>query len=352
MILKILMTIFIFFFKLNWGHTQSEISEKDCPTYDFSDRYPPIRDQNGHNICWAFSSAALFEEQLCLESRKPGYLGAYKCGEKLSVLDILRCNFKLGLKGNEISSSEKTLKCILGLNDENEESKKKNIQQGMGICLEEFAPYSHFRDGLAGYSDKVLRKITDVYSFNSYLMELNSSCSSSIGAGQVEEKMKDSIAILRKLLPKQENMGVNFEKILIEKNNDQEYLRKILVTPLCEKNRIQPIERLSVQVHQIDQLPILGKINLYQESLHKGRSVLGTICINEFISNKNEQPLDMSKCEYHAVVFGGLKWNPAKKQCEVFIRNSWGQGAILNGWVKASAVLQNTTKFSQLSSEQ
>ncbi len=338
---------------------QSEISEKDCQTYDYSDRYPPIRDQNGHGLCWAFTSAALIEEQLCLESRKPGHTGSYQCGEKLSVLDVSRCQFNLGIKGEEGWYGDKALKCILGSHDEADKSEQKNIQAGMGICPEHFAPYANFRDGLKGYIDKVSRNITDVQSFTSYLLELNHFCPSNKEAQPLQGNFQESISVLQKLLPEQEKMGVNFKQILNEKNNDQEYLRKILITPECEKNRIQPTEKISVKVtlmdkvenNKLSKISIQEKVKLYQESLLKGRSLIGTICYNHYSSKDSESSLENTKCIEHAVLFGGLKWNPAKKQCEVFLRNSWGQGAILNGRINASSILKNTTRFTQLGAE-
>ena len=38
-----------------------------CPNIDYSSRFGPTRDQDGHGYCWAFAGSALVEEQLCLQ---------------------------------------------------------------------------------------------------------------------------------------------------------------------------------------------------------------------------------------------------------------------------------------------
>ncbi|HEY8270332.1 MAG TPA: C1 family peptidase [Pseudobdellovibrionaceae bacterium] len=97
----------------------ADIAEKQCPNIDYSNRFGPVRDQDGHGYCYAFTAAALVEEHLCKTNQK-------FCGKSVAPLDISRCQWTL-LKEREGGYVNNALDCA--------------INQG-GVCFEEFAPYN------------------------------------------------------------------------------------------------------------------------------------------------------------------------------------------------------------------
>lgn len=59
------------------------IAEKECPTFNNSKNFGPLRDQDDRGFCHAFAAAGLFEEANCKKNKK-------SCGSNISPLSIAR----------------------------------------------------------------------------------------------------------------------------------------------------------------------------------------------------------------------------------------------------------------------
>jgi hypothetical protein len=385
--LKILITILF----LSATDTFAVIAKKDCQeSYNFSNRFPPVRDQDGHGLCWSFAAAALYEEALCLESKKDKTV-KYECGQKVSVLDMARCDFAIGSGFSEGGNSDQALKCVLSekadyltlkrVGDKSASVQKTIKEHKPGVCLESRAPFYNLKNGLSGLYDEIFKGVSDPKSFNDYLVEIYRDCTNCKTKKTNNTKLDETVAVLKKMLPKQESYGVDFRKALTQGLTDEEFLRQILITPSCEKNRLDLSDKYQVKsedfsaytrksIKWINGKLVTEKTNIpeattskkfesLKKSLKNGRSVEASICFNKYKSEKKNSflenlfgsfagPVSENDCGGHAIVLAGLRWNNEKNQCETFVRNSWGSGASLNGWVKAENVLDATFGFSQM----
>jgi hypothetical protein len=362
----------------------AQIAKKDCQeNIDYSSRFPPVRDQDGHGLCWSFAASALFEEALCLDSKRDRSL-KYECGQKISVLDMARCNFALGSGFSEGGLTEGALECVLSKNakylnlkriDDKRANKEYEAKEHRpGVCIEENAPFHNLRGGINGLYDDYFRGVVDPNSLNDYLVKLYQQCTD-------QTKLEGAVAILKKMLPKQETYGVDFKKALTSGLKDEEFLREILITPNCVKQRLDLSHKYQVKTENFSAYEIVSdniingkrtitrtkmpeatldkKFSSIKQSLKSGTSIEAGICYNRynyekkntFLSSlfaKPDGPVSKNDCGGHAIVLAGLRWNESKNQCETFVRNSWGSSASLNGWVKIDNVLEVTFNTSQL----
>jgi hypothetical protein len=344
----------------------AEISKAECGSYDFSDRYPPVRDQDGHGYCWAFAGVALYEEQLCLESKKNPKLN-YKCGDKLSVLDFSRCDFSLGSKKGEGGNSNLGLECILSKND---------IVEKQGVCLEEFASYNKFREGWS-------KKWSDFTGGNypstmhNKFVDYKNSCTQDTNSNEIENVVSEYTEILSHLLPEHESMGVDFKKALTNKSVDEQFLKEILITPECKRRRIETSSKLKVISKSmrkrtlqtateteitrkvIPEKSVDEKLKLLKESFIDSRSVVANMCWTKYSSDPAATVIEKffnfvssigsdDDCGAHAVVYNGMRWNSDKNRCEISVRNSWGEGSAFHGWEDAERALKYTNDFVSL----
>jgi C1A family cysteine protease len=380
------------------SYGMASITESECGNYDYSDRFPPVRDQNGVGYCWAFASAAVMEEELCLEKRQNEGSESYQCGDKLSVLDMSRCNFHIGTSyGSEGGDPAQALECVLSpdayyskysLNPDKKSVKATSVLQShqKGLCLEKLAPYNNLRKGLKGFVDG-FRGIVDASSFNYTLERHNNKCLKAqeknlLTSEQMEELYEHHAKILKKLLPNHEAFGVDFKSALKADNLTEEYLHDLLLTPECQKNSIEPNKNLVVKSdylneqkytsytfdsqkgsssteHVIPEKTLNEKSLLLRDYLKTGRSVVASICSEKYLADNKANNLiekifkkkTKSECGPHAVVYAGMKWDEKSQSCQVFVRNSWGSGSALNGWVSADRALKQTFEFTQLRSD-
>src|SRR3954452_23379000 len=61
-----------------------EVTEEQCTTKDFSERFGPIRDQGNSAFCYAFASADVIGEALELHSKQQ-LSGMYFCTQFMSL---------------------------------------------------------------------------------------------------------------------------------------------------------------------------------------------------------------------------------------------------------------------------
>jgi hypothetical protein len=366
------------------------VTKAECPSYDYSNRFPPVRDQDGHGYCWAFAATALYEEELCLESRKNKALN-YKCGQKLSVLDLSRCDFSLSSDYGEGGNIASGLECVT--QKKAEYKKLKPIKGGAaaeesiteinhkpGICLEKYAPYYNLMSGVSGFIDSIVG-VSDPKSLNDYFVEKRNECHEAESTQEMNELVNDVAGILKDYLPKHEQMGVDFKAAIRKKQLDHYFLRDILITPQCEKTRLSVNKKYEVKEEDFDRqvweegtiingvvkkktvvIPAKTekqKLAILAQNLKNGRSVGGSICWNKYIKDSRASYYEKiflvpgtlfadDACGGHAVVYSGMRWNQSKNQCEVFVRNSWGADAPLDGWVEAGRLMKHSMSITQL----
>jgi hypothetical protein len=366
------------------------VTKSECPSYDYSGRFPPVRDQDGHGYCWAFAATALYEEELCLESRKNKALN-YKCAQKLSVLDLSRCDFSLSSDFGEGGSIASGLECVTQKKAIYKNLKTikvgneadviiKEISHKPGICLEKYAPYYNLMSGLSGFADSILG-VSDPKSLNDYFVEKRNECHEAESPQKMSELVNDVAGILKDYLPKHDQMGVDFKTAIQKKQLDHYFLRDILITPQCEKTRLNVNKTFDVVeedfdrqswtegtvsngIHKQKTVVVPAKTEKQKlaslvQSLKKGRSVGGSMCWNKYIKDSHASYyekiflapgtlFDDDACGGHGVVYSGMRWNQTKNQCEVFVRNSWGADAPLDGWVEAGRLMKHTMSTTQL----
>jgi hypothetical protein len=368
----------------------AEITKEECSQeYDYSDRYPGVRDQDGHGLCWSFAAAALYEEALCLESRTNPKIN-YECGQRISVLDMARCDFAIGSGYNEGGFAESALKCVLSkkpkylkikrIDDKRANLSRESKEHAPGVCLETKAPFYNLRGGISGLYDELFKGVYDPNSLNHYLVNTYREFANCVHESN-KNKLNDSIAVLKKILPKQEAYGVDFKKALTSGLEDEEFLRSILITPKCEEARLDISAKYKVNTEnfqgytivsvsysdgkktskttRVPEVPTEKKFKSLKNALKNGTSVHASICYGKYRSEKKSSfldglfgdlagPVTDDDCGGHAIVLAGLRWNEKKNRCETFVRNSWGSGSSLSGWVKADNLLDVTNSFSQM----
>lgn len=373
-----------------------QITESECGSFDFSQNFPPVRDQNGVGYCWAFASSALVEEELCKDSQRPGYTGSYKCGNQVSVLDMSRCNFRFGTKFNdgEGGNASEALECILNPQPRytklNYNKAKRSAEMNYvstphvpGVCPETVAPFYNLRKGIRGFIDLSSRGIDAPASMNDYLAKLNNQCQNQLAGAPLptdkEVVLLHFEKILKKLLPLQDSSGVDFKDALKAGQIQEEFLRDLFIPARCAETRNMPQRKLKVEsenfrgadvytqkwdgkstISKHEKLPdksVREKLSSISKAFHAGQSVAAGICYNQYVADSEKDkkrktksllPVSSDDCGGHALVYQGLRWSKEKNRCEILVRNSWGQGSNLSGWEDAEKTLKHTQHMSYL----
>lgn len=76
------------------------------------------------------------------------------------------------------------------------------------------------------------------------------------------------------------------------------------------------------------------KYERFLEGIKTGRSVGFRICALQAKENSERGP-----CGNHAIIATGSRWNAQEKRCEIQMRNSWGKGGQVHGWMNADDVM-------------
>jgi hypothetical protein len=234
--------------------------------------------------------------------------------------------------------------------------------------------------GFSGFTDSLLG-VSDPKSLNDYFVEKRNECHEADSSEGMSKLVNDVAGILKDYLPKHEQMGVDFKAAIRKKQLDHYFLRDILITPQCEKTRLSLNKTFDVKEEDFErqiweEVTIRNGIKKTKEvvvpaktekqklaalaqSFKSGRSVGGSMCWNKYIKDGRASYFEKiflapgtlfgdDGCGGHAVVYSGMRWNQTKKQCEVFVRNSWGADAPLNGWVEAGRLMKHTMSTTQL----
>jgi hypothetical protein len=114
--------------------------------------------------------------------------------------------------------------------------------------------------------------------------------------------------------------------------NQQQFLRYLLATKRCENNRLQVAATATDAVvvwPLFKDKDLTGKIIHYLQK--NGSSVIASVDLSRLLYNG--RPYSSKKESLHAFVINGVRPNPQSGDCEFHVRNSWGEGAKLNGWI-------------------
>ncbi len=135
---------------------------------------------------------------------------------------------------------------------------------------------------------------------------------------------------------------------LIYSSDASDFIKRIVIPPACVKNRI-PFKRVenspttSTPPHYAPEIIDLAKMSKAEKeesiatSIKKGVSVGIRVDLGKYSSN-------WEIGSFHAVIATGLRWNSYYHRCEVQLRNSWGEGAVFNGWYRLSEIVDSSVK--------
>lgn len=322
---------------------------EDCPSFDFSSRFGPIRDQGGHGLCWAFASSGLFEEQACL--RDSSY-----CGKSFSPLDVSRCQWKVG-KEDEGSYVVDAAKCVLGQE---------------GLCYEVDAPfYETFRASCLGSSIIGLNEAFVTRCFTEELVHFYRRWKKDLSTNEVCEynqsplesdqdfpKIMRILTQYKTLTEARDNEGFNIRvdplKSLLSAKDEWDFLKQILIPVSCIENRVkfkgEPVYTYDLDYEKMNNNP-RDHAKFWQtklvEAFRANRSAALSFCTT---MDGPIRPLEkffkrgkmIKECEGHALIANGMRWNASSNRCEIHLKNSWGELAPYNGWVTAEDILKAT----------
>ena len=321
-----------------------------CTNVDYSERFGPIRDQNGHGLCWAFAGASLIEESLCLEDPA-------KCKNEISVIDGHRCFWdKYQGMGKEYEGAfdiSTYLKCF----------------QKKGACAEKDAPY--VKDQVKYTSaikklhfilkdiDRELSQINGRYCMNEHYSDEDRSRvhELSLNMLKVTQQLDREMSLLYG------NQNLNSADEVFQSSGVDETLSNIFIPKQCREKRIAfkkkyDITKKTYNLRRPDnKQQTNNKLNDLAMALDKGRSVGLGFCSNRammgeyedlfildriFIVSREQFEIDKRNgpCGGHAVVVVGMREKNGK--CEIKIRNSWGEGSAFSGWVDSQNILEHT----------
>lgn len=305
------------------------ITEDKCQPFDYSDRFGPIRDQDGHGYCFAFSAAALIEERLCKEDPK-------KCGKSISPLDVSRCKWNLNLSiEKEGGDAKDALNCA--------------IDNG-GVCWEEDAPYNALTDiGCSLWDlfshEGVLcknKKIAGLY------MRWQQNCAAfndpSKSMNAIADVQKALVNSLKEMVPEELLTGKHIHSIFYESNSESDFLKNVLIPKSCENSRIKvkaKVERMESAHKSTIEKDAL--VNYVAKGLRDNSSV--AISLDLGLTGGHRYELKSN----HSLIVAGMRYNDWTKKCEFKLRNSHGKGADFNGWYPVEDIERAITRVRYLS---
>jgi hypothetical protein len=320
-------------------------AESACPSYDFTERFTPLRDQDGTGLCWAFAGSALVEEQLCLEN-------AELCGQQVSVIDGHRCywNEEQGLATKKTGASLTSLYTMCALR--------------YGVCTEDDSPFIETDSfgSLDHTNATVVRALR-----STLLLKMKYGVTTKEGCqiqaeGNLENFLEDFAKVVDKLIdrmPKEfENLDIDYKDALLSSGHYTEALRSVFINRTCQNNRIYSQKQKSAKpvFMKVEGAPMDSRLKMLLNSFKNGKSASLGLCgqrarrdryedlifLDKMFTNKEEYDIktEETRCGDHSVVANGVRFKDGR--CQIHIRNSWGSGSGLGGWEDAENILQHT----------
>lgn len=359
-------------------YAQDQISDSHCTSTDNSANFPPVRDQGSRGYCWTFAGTALIEEKLCLDDPS-------KCGKHLSVIDGSRCGWGSNIYSYDKPNQQRGLGAYRSSEAEDEPellgegghiSKVLSCayEEG-GICYEEDLPY----DFTSRYQKLVMGCVTEKCYFEkireshaSYRQKENNtnyhlSCYGKRGLfgrlkGFIAVSMNDFSQNMSKFYAQRVNRNNfisdrEFYDATYTADTGTDFLRELVINPKCENNRqrLPETDRPYRSISYEEDKEVGKKMRHVNAILLSGKSIATSMCATTFMDRSNCQkdydcevgPVGENKeCGAHAVVITGSKMVDGK--CQLQIRNSWGEGAPIHGWVDAKTFLDTTYRIDYL----
>ncbi len=324
---------------------------EQCPSYDNIKNFPAeIRNQKSQGICWAFSAADLYSEELCLGDRS-------LCGLPVSVMDLMRCSFVLGgdsAFADTSGNDTRGLQCALN---------------NGGACMENHAPYFEKlkKECFGDENDPshcVLAYLRHAYDRYQRLTDRSGGpnhCEDSTGS--IPERAPEDAVLsrgaLRKIdqlvetagryLPDQVENGLSIGEALAKAKTKSDFIQSMLIPKQCADNR-----KLSGGASAaIDSsffkddgtvVPLDKRLVALVEGFSFKHSSTVSLCSHlvDFPLGKSRNNPNSPTCANHSVIINAMKWNEKSGRCEVHVRNSWGKNSALSGWMDAAHVLNAT----------
>ncbi len=301
----------------------SDFGRNDCQNFDYSKRFGPVRDQDGHGYCWAFVASALAEEAFCKKNRE-------NCGKSVSPLDISRCQWALATR-KEGGVFQDALEC--------------GISQG--VCNEGHAPYDAIRSWgctmkqlIVFRSNRCDRDVLKNF-YTKWHAEKNKCEQDGVMSSQEQRNLSaiqaKLIEDLKDKVPEKILQGRNLRSLFRSSQSADEFLRRTLIGKSCEEHRARIPGKLvdNWNSHkEYSPRAIREALLGIREGLRKGSSVgigvdLGRTKLNLALGGLVTQ---YEKNSNHGLIVTGMRWNATASRCEVNLRNSWGVGADFHGW--------------------
>ena len=340
----------------------TNITHKDCEDHNLSGHFGPPENQEGTELCWAFAATGLLEEHFCLKDPT-------MCGVRLSALDVASCtwnptNGDPNLLSQTAKDTGKAVDCALR----------------RGVCLDKDAPFTNLSrlncptvlPRAANSLDRKTFKLDEVcyeeevHSFyDQWKGKISEDAVCRFESGRPFRSddpslstIDDALSSFRSISTSPEQHGLKLLNALVESSTGTDFLRRVLIPPLCEKNRrketlkildefdsneedllsgIRVDTKILIKKSKVEKLTVLDAI------LRLGRSAEATLAMNQDTLHLVADNKGMG----HEVIMDGTRWNLAKGRCEIHIRNSWGdivpKGVdSLNGWRSADVILRST----------
>lgn len=299
------------------------ISKALCKNTSYQDRFPPVKDQGGLGICWAYAATALLEEDRCLKDPS-------KCGKALSDFDTSRC-----LRGiDEGSNIRRGLDC--GMNEGVCEEDKIPLNVNVSAeCLRKDYIYNLARkkgenaeddDLCADFVRSIYNVVTGYYRSN------NRACFKSINTKSptLEGFIEDNKQILETIsadfsMDNREKFAEGFYYFATQypdiskrdpnlifdamdnTSDHNEFIYSYLIPNQCKQERSKISSEKKIVAEE--GLPPNNSAKNILEGLSANRSVGIEVCVNNLIKDLDSENYLVSNdsCGGHAIVVNGMK---------------------------------------------
>jgi hypothetical protein len=285
---------------------------------DLSSQLGPVRDQETDGICHVAAASTLMTQHLHSTGKKnfqPSWLDAMNCGEQFQI-------------PNNGGIPAHNLDCMIR----------------KGVCSEESAPYSsrvELNRPCTGDKNKFGQKYCAP-------KELVNKCRN---AECLPENPTEKNYALNSILGFEDYKSTQDSKMAPQ----MMCLRDHLIGEKCKNNREKFDPSLKSRVKKLENETVSDKRDFICNRLKENKSMVLGLCLNHVdiddvqamfgnylkrspAQSSGDKNGKLSDCQgAHAVVVAGSRMNKNGKQ-ELYIRNSWGKDAPLEGWVEAEKI--------------